>query len=58
MRNVEVSLAAAKLNRGFQNDDCRCPIHVVVAIDENAFFARDGRVEPLDSGFHPCQQVG
>src|SRR5882757_7991918 len=58
MRYVEISCAAAQLNRGFQDDDCCCPIYVIVAIDEDPFFIRDGGTQALHGGGHAVHEVG
>ena len=46
--NVKVRSPATKFNRGFQNDDGGGAVDIVVAINENRFFALDGSIQPLD----------
>ena len=50
--NVEVGGAAAQFNSGFEDDDGRGAIDVVIAVDQDAFFALDGGVEAVYGGFH------
>ena len=54
MRDVEVGRASAELDRGFQNDDGHGAVHVVVAVDEDGFFAFDGGVDAIDR----CAEAG
>ena len=46
--NVEVGCAAAKLDRGLQDNDGHGAVDVVVAVDQDGFFAFDGGVEAVD----------
>src|SRR5581483_10606127 len=52
MRNMDVSLTTAEFDRGLQDDHGGGSIHVVIAVDENAFFALDGGIEAIDRGVH------
>ena len=52
MRHVKLSRSPAKLNGRLENDDCRRAIDVVVAVNQNFFFALQRRFQPIQSGFH------
>src|SRR5271170_2562241 len=58
MWNVELGSTAAKFDRRFQNDDGGGAVDVIVAIDENAFFALDGGVDAINGSFHAQHQIG
>jgi hypothetical protein len=48
--DVKVGRTAAKFDGGFQNDDGHRSINIVIAIDEDGFFAFNGRVDAVDGG--------
>ena len=52
VRYVKLSRSPAKLNGRLENDDCRGAVHVVVAVNQNFFFALQRRFQPIQSGFH------
>ena len=56
MRHMKIGRPTAEFDGRLQNDDRRRAIHVVVAIDENFFFALDRRFQPVQSGFHSRHQ--
>ena len=56
--DVEVSRAAAKLNRGLQDDDSSRSIDIVVAINQDAFLIGDGCAQALDGGGHAAHEIG
>ena len=58
MWDVEVGCASAELNRGLQDDDGHGAVHVIVAVDENGFFAFDGGVDAIDRCAEASHPVG
>ena len=60
MRHVEIGRAAAQFDRSLQNDDCHGAVDVIVAVDQDGFFAFDGGVDAIDGGAqagHPFRSV-
>ena len=55
--HVEVGRAAAQFDRRLQNDDGSGAVHVVVAVNQDAFLAFDSGIEALDRRFHSGHQV-
>ena len=43
---------------GLEQNDGRGAIHVIVAVDEDGFLARDGRLHPRDGCGHALHGVG
>ena len=58
MRDVEANLAAEQFNCGFQQHDGGGSVHVVVAIEQDGFLARDGRFDAFHGGLHAEHQQG
>ncbi len=56
MRHVEPNLAAEHFDCGFEQDDSGGPVHVVVAVEQNRFLARDGRFDAFHGGLHAEHQ--
>src|SRR6185437_279115 len=54
---MEVRFATTECNGGLQDDYSSRAIHVVVAVDENAFFTLDGRVEAIDGSSHASEEI-
>ena len=48
--DVEVRRSATELDRSLQDDDRHGAVDVVVAIDQDGFFAFNGGIETIDSG--------
>src|SRR5262249_25063292 len=55
--DVKIGGAAAKLNRGFQDDDCRGSVDVVVAIDQDLLSIDNGSAYAFDGFTHAAHQV-
>ena len=55
--HVKISRAAADLNRGLQDYDSQGAIHIVVAVNQDGFFARDGGPQALDRLIHPQHEI-
>ncbi len=58
VRDMEVGGAAAEFDGSLQDDDGGGAVHVVVAVDEDGFFALDGGIEPVDRRLHAAHQIG
>ena len=52
VRDMKVSRAATKLNRGLQDDDSGGSVHVIVAINQRCLPVGDGRAQALNGGRH------
>ena len=50
VRHVEIRRSSAEFDRRLQNDDGHRAVHVVVAVNQNRFFALDGGVDAIDGG--------
>ena len=57
MRNMEIGSAPTKFYRRLQNHDGGGAIDVVIAVDEDAFFALDGSIKAVDGSSHTVHQI-
>ena len=55
---MKISAAAAELDSRFKDDDRGSAINVIIAVNENAFPARNGRFQAFDGSAHPGDGVG
>ena len=55
--NVKIRAPATQLNRGFQDNDGGRAIHIVIAVNKDAFFALNRGVNPVHCSFHSGEQV-
>ncbi len=58
VRHMEIHLAAEHLESGLKQDDGRGAIHVIVAVDEDGFLARNGSLHTRDGCGHTLHGVG
>src|SRR5580700_2566880 len=58
VRDVEVGSAAAQLDCSLEDDDGSGAVHVIITVDEDAFFAFDGGVDAVNSSLHARHEVG
>ena len=56
VRHVEANFAAEHFDCGFEKDDGGGAVHVVVAVEQNRFLARDGRFDTFHGGLHAEHQ--
>ena len=57
MGNMKISAAAAQFNGSFEDHDCGSAIDIVIAVNENAFSARDRCFQSFDGATHPHDRV-
>ncbi len=58
MRNVKAHRAAKHFNGGLEQYHCGCSVNVVVAVQQDRLFARDGALNALDGSLHAQHQQG
>ena len=58
VRHMEVGRAAAEFDRSLQDDDRHGSVDVIVAVNENLFFAFDGGVDAIDGCAQTRHKIG
>src|ERR1700682_1345017 len=56
MRNMEVGSTAAEFDGGLENDNRCGAVNIVVAVNQDAFFALNGRFQSINCGLHAGHQ--
>ena len=55
--NMEVSSASTEFDGGLENDNRGGAVNIVVAVNQDAFLAFDGRFQSIECGLHAGHEV-